>query len=246
MFRRKIYEQLRQWKTMRNGETALLIEDQRRVSKSTVVEQFAKDTYESYILLDFSTCSQDIKNLFQDISNLDFFFLQLQLLTGVHLSERKSLIIFDEVQLFPLARQAIKSLVKDRRYDYIETGSLISIRKNVKDILIPSEEQKICMYPMDFEEFLWATGDELSMPTIKMLFEKEQAAGDALHRKFMRSLRLYMLIGGMPQAVETYLQSNDFARKYSSQITSQYLLYTKDLQKDQELLYLPVYMTPFI
>ena len=151
MFKRKIYGELQQWKDTRAGRTALLVEGQRRVGKSTVVEAFAKKAYKSYILIDFSICSQEIRNLFNDISDLDFFFLQLQLLTNVRLEERNSVIIFDEVQLFPLARQAIKSLVRDHRYDYIETGSLISIKKNVKDILIPSEEQRIYMYPMEFE-----------------------------------------------------------------------------------------------
>lgn len=210
MFQRKIYKQLQQWKDTRAGKTALLVEGQRRVGKSTVVEEFAQKAYKSYILIDFSTCSQDIRNLFHDISDLDFFFLQLQLLTNVRLEERNSVIIFDEVQLFPLVRQAIKSLVKDHRYDYIETGSLISIKKNVKDILIPSEEQRIYMYPMDFEEFLWAIGDNVTMSMVQFLFDKQKPAGDGAHRKIMRNLRLYMLIGGMPQAVETYLQENNF------------------------------------
>ena len=210
MFNRKIYGQLQQWKDTRAGKTALLVEGQRRVGKSTVVEEFAKKAYKSYILIDFSTCSQEIRNLFNDVSDLDFFFLQLQLLTNVRLEERNSVIIFDEVQLFPLARQAIKSLVRDHRYDYIETGSLISIKKNVKDILIPSEEQHIYMYPMDFEEFLWATGDNVTVPMLEVLFSKQKPAGESAHRKIMRNLRLYMLIGGMPQAVEAYLQENNF------------------------------------
>lgn len=210
MFQRKIYKQLQQWKDTRAGKTALLVEGQRRVGKSTVVEEFARKAYKSYILIDFSVCSQDIRNLFNDISDLEFFFLQLQLLTNVRLEERNSVIIFDEVQLFPLARQAIKNLVKDHRYDYIETGSLISIKKNVKDILIPSEEQRIYMHPMDFEEFLWAIGDNVTVPMLKLLFSKQEPAGDGAHRKIMRSLRLYMLIGGMPQAVEAYLQENNF------------------------------------
>ena len=209
MFQRKIYEKIKKWKTEQDGRTALLVEGQRRVGKSTVVEEFGRQEYESYILLDFSTCSQEIRDLFRDISDLDYFFLQLQLLTGVHLVERSSLIIFDEVQLFPLARQAIKSLVKDHRYDYIETGSLISIRKNVKDILIPSEEQRVLMHPMDFEEFLWTLGDQATIPSLKILLQKQRPAGDGAHRRLMRLLRLYMLIGGMPQAVAAYLESND-------------------------------------
>jgi len=210
MFQRKIYEQLLHWKNTHQGKTALLVEGARRVGKSTVVEDFAKREYESYILINFSTCSQDIRNLFNDLSDLDYFFLQLQLITNVHLAERKSLIIFDEVQLYPLARQAIKSLVKDQRYDYIETGSLISIKKNVKNILIPSEEQRIYMYPLDFEEFLWAIGDTVTTPLLKLLCQKQKPAGDGAHRQIMRKLRLYMLIGGMPQAIESYLQENNF------------------------------------
>lgn len=210
MFKRKIYSELQRWKDMRAGKTALLVEGPRRVGKSTLVEEFAKEAYKSYILIDFSTCSQEIRNLFSDISDLDFLFLQLQLLTNVRLEERNSVIIFDEVQLFPLARQAIKSLVKDHRYDYIETGSLISIKRNVKDILIPSEEQHIYMYPMDFEEFLWAIGDNVTFPMLESLFTKQKPVGDGAHRKIMRNLRLYMLIGGMPQAVVNYLQENNF------------------------------------
>lgn len=210
MFKRKIYGELQHWKDTRTGKTALLVEGQRRVGKSTVVKEFAKQAYKSYILIDFSTCSQEIRDLFNDISDLDFFFLQLQLLTNVRLEERNSVIILYEVQLFPLARQAIKSLVKDHRYDYIETGSLISIKKNVKDILIPSEEQRIYMYPMDFEEFLWAIGDNVTVPMLELLFSKQKPAGDGAHRKIMRNLRLYMLIGGMPQVIETYLQENNF------------------------------------
>lgn len=209
MFQRKIYEQIKKWKTERDGKTALLIEGQRRVGKSTVVEEFGRQEYESYILIDFSTCSQEIRDLFRDISNLDYFFVQLQLLSGVPLFVRKSLIIFDEVQLFPIARQAIKTLVKDHRYDYIETGSLISIKKNVKDIVIPSEEQHLHMHPMDFEEFLWALGDTVTLPTLHYLFQEQRPAGDGVHRKLMRTLRLYMLIGGMPQSITAYLESNN-------------------------------------
>ena len=190
----------------------MLVEGQRRVGKSTVVEEFAKQAYKSYILIDFSTCSQEIRDLFNDISDLDFFFLQLQLLTNVRLEERNSVIIFDEVQLFPLARQAIKSLVKDHRYDYMETGSLISIRKNIKDILIPSEEEFVNMYPMDYEEFLWALGDEVTIPLLHECFVAQRALGEAVHRKQMQQFRLYMLIGGMPQAVAAYLETNNFSK----------------------------------
>lgn len=210
MFKRKVYEKLKEWKRDRCGKTALLIEGQRRVGKSTVVEEFAKREYDSYILIDFSTCSKEIRRLFEDISDLDFFFLRLQILTGTNLVERKSLIIFDEVQMCPLARQSIKSLVKDHRFDYIETGSLISIKKNVKDILIPSEEQRIYMYPMDFEEFLWALGDSVTMPLIQKAFQANLSLGDGVHREVMKKMRLYMLVGGMPQAVATYLEEYNF------------------------------------
>ena len=210
MFKRKIYDRLLQWKKESDGRTALLIEGARRVGKSTVVEAFGKNEYESYILIDFSVASQAVKELFQDLSDLNFFFLQLQLQYRVDLVERHSLIIFDEVQLFPLARQAIKALVKDGRYDYIETGSLISIKKNVKDILIPSEERKLNMYPMDYEEFLWATGDQTTMNLLRQVFESRRPVGEKMNRKLMRDFRLYMLVGGMPQAVDEYLRTNNF------------------------------------
>ena len=212
MFKRKIYEKLVEWKKESDGRTALLVEGARRIGKSTVVENFAKNEYESYILIDFSTASRTVRELFEDISDLNYIFLQLQLQYKVDLHERKSLIIFDEVQLCPLARQAIKSLVKDHRYDYIETGSLISIKKNVQDILIPSEERKISMYPMDYEEFLWAIGDTVSTSLVKKLFEAEQALGERMNRKLLRDFRLYMLVGGMPQAVDEYIKTNNFRK----------------------------------
>ena len=210
MFKRKIYDKLLQWKKEWEGRTAVLIEGARRVGKSTVAEAFGRNEYDSYILIDFSIASQTVKELFYDLSDLNFFFLQLQLHYRTDLTPRKSLIIFDEVQLFPLARQAIKALVKDGRYDYIETGSLISIRKNVQDILIPSEERKISMYPMDYEEFLWALGDHTTFPLLKSFFEKRRPLGEQMNRKLMRDFRLYMLVGGMPQAVDEYLRTNNF------------------------------------
>ena len=212
MFKRKIYSKLLSWKEESNGNTALLIEGARRIGKSTVVESFAKNEYQSYILIDFSTVSKSIKALFEDISDLDYLFLQLQLQYKVDLHERNSLIIFDEVQLCPLARQAIKSLVKDHRYDYIETGSLISIKKNIQNILIPSEERKLSMYPMDYEEFLWALGDHTTTALVRKLFGSHHPIGDKLHRKLMRDFRLYMFVGGMPQAVNEYLQTNNFRK----------------------------------
>ena len=212
MFKRKIYSKMQEWKKDSNGKTALLIEGARRIGKSTVVEEFAKNEYESYILIDFSRASKETKELFEDVSDLNFLFLQLQLQYKVDLQERKSVIIFDEVQLCPVARQAIKALVADHRYDYIETGSLISIKKNVKDILIPSEERKISMYPMDYEEFLWAIGDTSTFSLLKKCFDMNQGLGDAINRKQLRQFRLYMLIGGMPQAVSTYIETNNFRK----------------------------------
>ena len=212
MFRRKIYDKLLEWKTESDGRTALLIEGARRVGKSTVVEEFAKNEYESYILIDFSRASKAVKELFEDISDLDYLFLQLQLQYKVDLHERRSLIIFDEVQQCPLARQAIKALVADHRYDYVETGSLISIKRNVKDILIPSEERKISMYPMDHEEFLWAVGDITTIPLLKKVFDSGEPVGAQIHRKMMRDFRLYMLVGGMPQAVNEYIETNNFRK----------------------------------
>ena len=212
LFRRKIYDKLLEWKTESDGRTALLIEGARRVGKSTVVEEFAKNEYESYILIDFSRASKAVKELFEDISDLDYLFLQLQLQYKVDLHERRSLIIFDEVQQCPLARQAIKALVADHRYDYVETGSLISIKRNVKDILIPSEERKISMYPMDHEEFLWAVGDLTTIPLLKKVFDSGKPVGVQIHRKLMRDFRLYMLVGGMPQAVNEYIETNNFRK----------------------------------
>ncbi|MBQ6738142.1 MAG: ATP-binding protein [Synergistaceae bacterium] len=212
MFYRKIYDRLLEWKRDSDGHTALLIEGARRVGKSTIVEEFAKNEYESYILIDFSIVPRSVRELFDDISDLNYLFLQLQLQFRVDLAERKSLIIFDEIQLCPPARQAIKHLVKDHRYDYIETGSLISIRKNVKDILIPSEERKISMYPMDYEEFLLAVGDKTSFSTIRKFYEAGKAVGEQVNRRLLRDFRLYMLVGGMPQSVDEYIHTNNLRK----------------------------------
>lgn len=210
IFKRKLYNKLQEWKNDSQGRTALLIEGARRIGKSTLVEQFAENEYESYILIDFSQAPESIKKLFTDVSNLDYIFLQLQLQYKTDLHKRKSVIVFDEVQLYPLARQAIKSLVKDGRYDYIETGSLISIKKNVQNILIPSEERKLSMWPMDYEEFLWALDDTTTIPLLKSVWESKQSLGEQTNRKLMRDFRLYMLIGGMPQAINEYLETNNF------------------------------------
>lgn len=210
IFKRKIYDRLLEWKQQQDGKTALLVQGARRIGKSTIVEEFAKNEYESYILIDFSKCPPEVKKLFDDISDLNFIFLRLQLIYGVQLVTRKSLIIFDEIQFLPRARQAIKSLVQDHRYDYIETGSLISIRKNVADILIPSEEKKIDMFPMDYEEFRWALGDNATVPLLRSFWAKPQPLQQA-HRKLMRDFRLYMLVGGMPQAVNEFIETNNLA-----------------------------------
>ncbi len=197
------------WKESRKGTSALLIKGARRVGKSTLAENFARKEYKSYILIDFSKTSKQVDALFEDMMNLDMFFFQLQNIFGVKLHERKSVIIFDEVQMQPLARQAIKHLVKDGRYDYIETGSLLSIKKNVENIVIPSEETRLTLYPMDYDEFCWATGDTVSSEFLRQAFEMKHEAGNAVHRKWMRDLRLYMLIGGMPQAVDAYNKTNN-------------------------------------
>ncbi len=211
IFRRKIYDKIKKWKSWSDGRYALLIEGARRIGKSTIVEEFARNEYEDYIIIDFSNADEEIVNLFDRMSDLDRFFLHLQTFTGKSLPQRKSVIIFDEVQFCPKARQAIKYLVKDGRYDYIETGSLISIKKNVKDILIPSEEHHIDMYPMDFEEFLWATGKKNIYDFIRDSFHTLAPMGDSMNRHIMMEFRLFMLVGGMPQAVNAYLDYNDFA-----------------------------------
>ncbi len=209
IFKRKLYSEMLQWKQQWQGKYALLIEGARRVGKSTLAENFAKNEYKSYILIDFSKSSLQVRELFDDINDLDFFFFKLQGIFKIQLIERQSVIIFDEVQNEPKARQAIKHLVKDGRYDYIETGSLISIRKNVQNIVIPSEEMSMTLNPMDFEEFYWALGNDVTPSQMRQVFEMKRPVGDALHRRWMRDLRLYMLVGGMPQAVNAYLEYNN-------------------------------------
>ena len=209
--RRKLYNKLEEWKNQSNGKTAILIEGARRVGKSYIAEEFAKNNYKSYILIDFSKVSYKVKDLFnQYLDDLDTFFMLLSTFFSTELYKRESLIILDEVQLFPKARSAIKHLVADGRYDYIETGSLISIKENVKDILIPSEEEHLQMYPLDFEEFLWALGDNMLMSTIKKFYENKKEVGQLIHRKAMDLFRQYMLVGGMPQVVEVFTQTKDF------------------------------------
>lgn len=211
VFKRKIYNSLLKWKSESSGRTALLIEGARRVGKSTIVQEFARNEYDSYLLIDFSSASQDVRAMFDDLSDLNYLFLRLQASYNVVLHERRSVVVFDEVQFCPKARQAIKHLVADGRYDYIETGSLVSIRKNVKDILIPSEEEHIAMLPMDYEEFRWAVGDEATMPLLRQIYDKGMPLGTGI-RQEMRKLRLYMLVGGMPQAVSEYIETNNMQR----------------------------------
>ena len=208
-FERKAYYKLLEWKEKYSGQYAALLEGARRVGKSTIAEHFAQNEYKSYILIDFSKATDNIRDCFDDVANLNLFFLRLQAETGVTLHEHESLIIFDEVQLFPKARQAIKHLVADGRYSYLETGSLISIKKNVKDILIPSEEMKIQVYPMDYEEFCKATGTNYEL--LQQIYETGKAIGQATNRKLMRDLRIYMAVGGMPQAVEAYIEGKNFS-----------------------------------
>lgn len=232
--KRKIYDKLLDWKNTSNGDTALLIDGARRVGKSYIAEDFAKENYKSYILVDFNKVNEDVCNLFVNyLDDLDTLFMYLSSYYNIKLYDRESVIIFDEVQMFPKARAAIKYLVADGRYDYIETGSLMSIRKNVKDITIPSEERHIRMYPMDFEEFLWAMDNEMLMPVIRDCFEKKKPMGQMLHRKAMDYFRQYMIVGGMPQAVEKYIQTRDFE---AVDITKRNILtlYREDIMKHSD------------
>lgn len=234
LFKRKVYDRMLKWKSERNGTTALLIQGARRIGKSTLAVEFARNEYKTYILIDFSIAPPEVFELFNDISDLNYIFFRLQLVYHVQLFERESVIIFDEVQQCPLARQAIKHLVKDHRYDYIETGSLISVRKKSSDIVIPSEETKVNMFPMDYEEFKWAIGDTVTIPLLKTAFENKTPLGDSIHRRMMRDFRLYMLVGGMPQAVAKYIETNNLAAvdEVKREILS---LYEEDLNKIDNL-----------
>lgn len=208
--KRKIYNKLRQWKEHWEGRTALLIDGARRIGKSWIAEEFGKNEYKSYILIDFNNVKPEIVELFERyLTDLDSFFMRLSLYTGIKLYKRDSLIIFDEVQMYPKARAAIKYLVKDGRYDYIETGSLVSINYNVKDIVIPSEELRLNMYPMDLEEFMWAIGQDMLYDYVRAQYNSKQALGQGLHRQMMDALRIYFLVGGMPQAVQSYVERKD-------------------------------------
>ena len=227
-FKRKAYSKLLDWKKNYSDKYAVLLEGARRVGKSTIAETFARNEYKSYIMIDFSKTTDNILKCFDDIGNINMFFLRLQAETGVTLYEHESLIIFDEVQLFPKARQAIKHLVFDGRYHYLETGSFISIKKNVKDILIPSEEMKIQVYPMDYEEFCEATGNNYDL--LRQINDMGTAIGQSTNRKLMRDLRLYMAVGGMPQAIEAYVEGKNFSEidQVKRQIIS---LYEEDFKK---------------
>lgn len=211
IFKRKLYDKMLQWKLERDGKTALLIKGARRVGKSTLAEEFARREYESYILIDFTEAAQEVRDLFEDISDLDRLLFELQYRYNTKLTPRKSVIIFDEVQDCPMARQAIKKLVKDHRYDYIETGSLLSIKKNTEKIRIPSEETRLTLLPLDYEEFRWALGDEVTVNMLREAYEAKRSLGNATIRKSLRDFRLYMLVGGMPQAVNEYLDTNNLS-----------------------------------
>lgn len=208
MFKRKVYDELINWKEKYSGKYAAMLEGARRVGKSTIAEEFAKNNYRSYIKVDFANIKKDVLEVFEDIASLDIFFLKLQSATGIKLYKGESVIIFDEIQRAPLVRQAIKYLVADGRYSYIETGSLISIKQNVADIVIPSEEHFIEVYPMDYEEFLWATEND-TYSVLKELYNTNKPVGDKLNNKLMRDFRIYMAVGGMPQAVEAYVNGNN-------------------------------------
>ena len=229
--KRKIYEQLKEWKKEWNGKVALLIDGARRVGKSWIVEEFGKNEYKSYVLIDFNNTTSEIKQVFEEhLTDLDKFFMLLGIYTGVELHPRETLIIFDEVQLFPKARAAIKYLVADGRYDYIETGSLVSINKNVKDIVIPSEEIRLNMFPMDLEEFCWAIGQSQLFEYVKQMYVSGKALGQSLHRKMMEIVRAFIIVGGMPQAVETYVMEKDFL-KVDAVKRSILALYRNDITK---------------
>lgn len=233
--KRKIIRELIEWKNSSNGKTALLIDGARRVGKSYIATEFAKSHYKSYVLIDFNMASNDVKALFDKyLSDLDTFFMYLSVYYNVKLYPRESLIIFDEVQLYPRARAALKYLVADGRFDYIETGSLVSIKKNVKNIVIPSEERHIKMYPMDFEEFLWALDNETLMDIIRKNYAEKHPMGQVIHRKAMDYFRQYLIVGGMPQAVKEYVATKDF-NKVDSVKRDILNLYRNDIVKHADL-----------
>ncbi|MBQ3621000.1 MAG: ATP-binding protein [Methanosarcinaceae archaeon] len=236
IFKRKIYQKLLEWKTRDRGKKALLIEGARRIGKSTICEEFARNEYKSYILIDFAQMSDDVRDyflnrLYGNANDLNTFFMLLSATYGVRLYERESLIIFDEVQFFPKAREAIKYLVEDGRYDYLETGSLISIRENVRNILIPSEERRIRMYPMDFEEFAWALGEENLTDYIRQCFTNETMPDRSLHNRAMILFRQYLLIGGMPKVVSLFLENHQNFEECDREKRDILSLYRSDIMK---------------
>ena len=232
--KRKIMDQLIEWKNTSRGKTAALIVGARRVGKSYIVEQFARDKYKAHLIIDFTKVSDQVKELFlHQVDDFDTFFTLLQTYYGVTFVDRDTLIVFDEVQAFPRARELIKHFVADGRYDYVETGSLMSIKKNVKDILIPSEERELKMWPMDFEEFLWAIGEENTYESLRLLYEKKKPLGQAVHRKMMTLFRQYLIVGGMPQAVETYVATRNF-REVDKEKRDILKLYSEDIEKHGE------------
>lgn len=232
LFKRKIYSKFLTWKEESQGKKALLIEGARRIGKSTVVEEFAKNEYKSYILIDFARASDDVKEYFHlHLNDLDTFYMLLSVHYGVQLYQRESIIIFDEVQLFPKAREAIKYLVADGRYDFIETGSLISIKENVKDIVIPSEERHIKMYPLDFEEFCWALEEKPLIQYIHTCFEKKEPLERSLHNKAMLLFKQYMLVGGMPMSIVAFLEGHKDFGKADLEKRDILELYRNDIMK---------------
>lgn len=232
LFKRKIYDKLLTWKTETAGKKALLVEGARRIGKSTVVEEFARNEYKSYILIDFAKASEDVKEYFRiHLNDLDTFFMLLSVHYGVQLYERQSILIFDEVQLFPKAREAVKYLVADGRYDYIETGSLISIKENVQGIVIPSEERQIKMYPLDFEEFCWALNEKPMVSYIRSCFEKKEPLERSIHDKAMLVFKQYMLVGGMPMSLVAFLQGRKDFGKADLEKRDILALYRNDIMK---------------
>ena len=229
--KRKIYDKLLEWKHVSNGKTAVMLDGARRVGKSYIAEEFARNEYEAYLLIDFAKVSSKVKRYFNEyLEDLDTFFMYLLSAYNVELPKGRSVIIFDEVQRFPRAREAIKYLVADGRYHYIETGSLISIRKNVRNIVIPSEEWHLEMFPMDFEEFLWATGHPMTMPVVRKHFAERKPLGRDLHESMMDVFRQYLVVGGMPQVVGSFAGSHDL-RQVDAVKRSILSLYRADIRK---------------
>ncbi len=232
IFRRKIYQKMLEWKISSGGKKALLIEGARRIGKSTITQEFGKNEYKSFIVIDFNDISEVVEDAFNNyLNDLDTFFMLISTEYNVNLYNRESLIIFDEIQRFPKARQSIKKLVSDGRYDYMETGSLISIKENVKDITIPSEERKLNMYPLNFEEFCWAMGEEKLVEYIRQCFDSMTAPAEALHKKAMLLFRQFLIVGGMPQSVVSYLENNRSFAKADEEKRDILSLYRDDIMK---------------